>query len=258
MHNSSSSSPSNDTAAGTTHFGYQTVAEAEKAARVAKVFHSVASRYDVMNDLMSVGMHRLWKTFTVARADVRPGMKVLDIAGGTGDLAKAFARRAGSSGQVWLTDINDSMLRVGRDRLIDAGVLAPVAVCDAEKLPFPDGYFDRVSVAFGLRNMTHKDLALSEMRRVLKPGGKLLVLEFSKVAKPLSPAYDWYSFNILPWLGKRVAGDEDSYKYLAESIRMHPDQETLAGMLRDVGLSRVQYFNLSAGIVALHEGVYLG
>ncbi|NYT25769.1 bifunctional demethylmenaquinone methyltransferase/2-methoxy-6-polyprenyl-1,4-benzoquinol methylase UbiE [Alcaligenaceae bacterium] len=241
----------------TTHFGYRSVPEREKAAKVAEVFHSVASRYDVMNDLMSAGMHRAWKVFTVARADVRPGMKVLDIAGGTGDLARAFVRRAGPSGEVWLTDINASMLRVGRDRLADEGLLPPVAVCDAEKLPFPDGHFDRVSVAFGLRNMTHKDRALAEMRRVLKPGGKLLVLEFSRVARPLAPLYDWYSFNVLPWLGSRVAGDADSYRYLAESIRMHPDQETLAGMLRAAGLSRVKYFNLSAGIVALHEGVNL-
>ena len=250
--------PHSDDPQGQTHFGYQTVAEAEKAAKVAQVFHSVANRYDVMNDLMSAGLHRVWKAFTIGRANVRPGMKVLDIAGGTGDLARAFAKRAGPSGQVWLTDINDSMLRVGRDRLIDDGVLVPTAVCDAEKLPFPDGYFDRVSVAFGLRNMTHKDRALAEMRRVLKPGGKLLVLEFSRVAKPLAPAYDWYSFNVLPWLGKKVAGDEASYRYLAESIRMHPDQETLAGMLRDAGLSQVKYFNLTAGLVALHEGVNLG
>ena len=240
-----------------THFGFQTVAERDKARKVAEVFHSVASRYDVMNDLMSVGLHRAWKAFTVGRAGIRPGMKVLDIAGGTGDLAKAFARKVGPTGEVWLTDINDSMLRVGRDRLTDQGILNPVAVCDAEKLPFPDRYFDRVSVAFGLRNMTHKDRALAEMKRVLKPGGKLLVLEFSQVAKPLKPAYDWYSFKILPWLGAKVAGDEASYRYLAESIRMHPDQDTLAGMLEQAGLSRVQYFNLSAGVVALHEGVRL-
>ncbi|MEO6985388.1 MAG: bifunctional demethylmenaquinone methyltransferase/2-methoxy-6-polyprenyl-1,4-benzoquinol methylase UbiE [Paralcaligenes sp.] len=242
----------------TTHFGYKKVNEAEKAAKVAEVFHSVAGRYDLMNDLMSAGMHRLWKAFTIGRANVRPGMKVLDIAGGTGDLASAFAKRAGVSGEVWLTDINDSMLRVGRDRLIDKGVLVPTMVCDAEELPFSDGYFDRVSVAFGLRNMTHKDRALAEMRRVLKPGGKLLVLEFSRIAKPLAPAYDWYSFHILPWLGKKVAGDEASYQYLAESIRMHPDQVTLAGMLETAGLSRVRFFNLSAGLVALHEGVNLG
>jgi demethylmenaquinone methyltransferase/2-methoxy-6-polyprenyl-1,4-benzoquinol methylase len=242
----------------TTHFGYETVKEADKAAKVAQVFHSVAGRYDLMNDLMSGGMHRLWKAFTIGRADVRPGMKVLDIAGGTGDLARAFAKRAGPSGEVWLTDINDSMLRVGRDRLLDRGLLVPVAVCDAERLPFPSGYFDRVSVAFGLRNMTHKDLALAEMRRVLKPGGKLLVLEFSRIAKPLAPAYDWYSFNVLPWLGKKVAGDEASYRYLAESIRMHPDQATLAAILETAGLSQARYFNLCAGLVALHEGVNLG
>jgi demethylmenaquinone methyltransferase/2-methoxy-6-polyprenyl-1,4-benzoquinol methylase len=241
-----------------THFGFQTVAEQDKARRVAQVFHSVADRYDVMNDLMSAGLHRVWKAFTIARANVRPGMKVLDIAGGTGDLARAFARRAGPSGEVWLTDINASMLRVGRDRLIDKGVLAPTAVCDAESLPFPSGYFDRVSVAFGLRNVTHKDRALAEMHRVLKPGGKLLVLEFSKVTRALAPAYDWYSFNVLPWLGKKVANDEDSYRYLAESIRMHPDQEALAAMLKTAGFSRVRYFNLTGGLVALHEGVNLG
>lgn len=240
-----------------THFGYQTVAESEKAGKVAQVFHSVAERYDVMNDLMSAGLHRVWKHFTIGRAAVRPGMKVLDIAGGTGDLARAFARQAGATGEVWLTDINSSMLTVGRDRLLDEGVLTPAAVCDAEFLPFPDNYFDRVSVAFGLRNMTHKDRALAEMARVLKPGGKLLVLEFSKIAKPLAPAYDWYSFKVLPWLGKKVAGDADSYRYLAESIRMHPDQETLRGMLTQAGLERVQYFNLSAGLTALHEGVKL-
>ncbi|NYT82362.1 bifunctional demethylmenaquinone methyltransferase/2-methoxy-6-polyprenyl-1,4-benzoquinol methylase UbiE [Alcaligenaceae bacterium] len=253
-----SSQDSGAQAGASTHFGFKTVSEKEKAGKVAEVFHSVAGRYDIMNDLMSVGLHRVWKAFTIGRADVRPGMKVLDIAGGTGDLARAFAKRAGARGEVWLTDINDSMLRVGRDRLTDQGMLLPTAVCDAENLPFPSGYFDRVSVAFGLRNMTHKDRALSEMRRVLKPGGKLLVLEFSRVAKPLAPAYDWYSFNVLPWLGKKVAGDEASYRYLAESIRMHPDQSTLAGMLADAGLSRVRYFNLSAGLVALHEGVNLG
>src|SRR5690606_37472680 len=192
---------------------------------------SVAGKYDVMNDLMSGGLHRLWKAFTIAQAGVRPGFKVLDIAGGTGDLAKAFAKKAGPTGEVWLTDINESMLRVGRDRLLNKGLALPTLLCDAEKLPFQSNYFDRVSVAFGLRNMTHKEQALAEMRRVLKPGGKLLVLEFSRVAKPLAPAYDWYSFNILPWLGKKVAGDEESYRYLAESIRMHPDQETLAQMM---------------------------
>jgi len=241
-----------------THFGYQTVAESEKAAKVAQVFHSVAARYDVMNDLMSAGLHRLWKAFTIGRAAVRPGMKVLDIAGGTGDLARAFAKQAGAQGEVWLTDINESMLRVGRDRLIDDGVVLPCAVCDGESLPFADNYFDRVTVAFGLRNMTHKDRALAEMTRVLKPGGKLLVLEFSKIAAPLAPVYDWYSFKVLPWLGKKVAGDADSYRYLAESIRMHPDQEKLKEMFGQAGLSRVQFFNLSAGLTALHEGVKLG
>lgn len=246
------------TPSSTTHFGYETIDEGEKSAKVAQVFHSVADRYDLMNDLMSGGLHRLWKAFTVGRADVRPGMRVLDIAGGTGDLTRAFAKRAGASGQVWLTDINPSMLRVGRDRLMDRGMVVPTAVCDAEVLPFPDGYFDRVSVAFGLRNMTHKDRALAEMRRVLKPGGKLLVLEFSQVAGPIAPLYDWYSFNVLPWLGQKIAGDADSYRYLAESIRMHPDQDALASMLTEAGLSKVQYFNLAAGMVALHEGVNLG
>jgi demethylmenaquinone methyltransferase/2-methoxy-6-polyprenyl-1,4-benzoquinol methylase len=240
-----------------THFGYQSVAESEKARKVADVFHSVAQRYDLMNDVMSVGLHRVWKAFTVGRAAVRPGMKVLDIAGGTGDMARAFARASGPSGEVWLTDINESMLSVGRDRLTDEGVLLPVAVCDAEQLPFPDAYFDRVCVAFGLRNMTHKDRALTEMTRVLAPGGKLLVLEFSHITKPLAPAYDWYSFKILPWLGEKIAKDSESYRYLAESIRMHPDQETLKAMLEHAGLARVQYFNLSAGLTALHEGIKL-
>jgi demethylmenaquinone methyltransferase/2-methoxy-6-polyprenyl-1,4-benzoquinol methylase len=237
-----------------THFGFQTVDEAEKAARVAGVFHSVAARYDLMNDLMSGGLHRAWKAFTIAQAAVRPGMRVLDVAGGTADLARAFARRVGPEGEVWLTDINASMLAVGRDRMIDEGLVQPVALCDAEKLPFPDGYFDRVSVAFGLRNMTHKDVALAEMTRVLEPGGRLYVLEFSKVWKPLAPLYDLYSFRVLPGLGARVAGDEDSYRYLAESIRMHPDQETLKTMMEEAGLVRVRYYNLTAGVVALHEG----
>ncbi len=237
-----------------THFGYQTVDEAEKAAKVARVFHSVAGRYDLMNDLMSGGLHRAWKAFTVAQAAVRPGMKVLDVATGTGDLARAFARRVGPTGEVWLTDINAAMLGVGRDRLVDDGLLQPTVRCDAERLPFPDAYFDRVSVAFGLRNMTHKDVALAEMARVLKPGGRLYVLEFSKVWRPLSPLYDLYSFAVLPRLGKRIAGDADSYRYLAESIRMHPDQETLKSMMEVAGLARVRYYNLAAGVVALHEG----
>jgi demethylmenaquinone methyltransferase / 2-methoxy-6-polyprenyl-1,4-benzoquinol methylase len=208
----------------TTDFGFEKVAERDKARRVGGVFDSVASRYDLMNDLMSAGMHRLWKAFTVRHADVRPGMRVLDIAGGTGDLALRFARQARPTGQVWLTDINASMLREGRNRLLDAGVLIPVAQCDAEALPFPSDYFDVVTVAFGLRNMTHKDRALAEMQRVLRPGGRLLVLEFSRVWAPLAPLYDAYSFSVLPWLGKKVAGDSDSYRYLAESIRVHPPQ----------------------------------
>ncbi len=244
-----------------THFGFKRVAEQDKAQHVAAVFHSVASRYDTMNDLMSLGLHRAWKAFTVRQAAIRPGMRVLDVAGGTADLARAFARRmkvdGRVDGQVWLTDINASMLTVGRDRMQDEGLLQPAVQCDAEKLPFPDAFFDRVSVAFGLRNMTHKDLALAEFRRVLKPGGKLLVLEFSKVWKPLEKPYDLYSFKILPRLGEKVAGDAASYQYLAESIRMHPDQETLLGMMKTAGFSRCQYFNLSAGIVALHEGYAL-
>jgi demethylmenaquinone methyltransferase / 2-methoxy-6-polyprenyl-1,4-benzoquinol methylase len=239
----------------TTHFGFETVSEHAKAAKVAGVFHSVAAKYDVMNDLMSGGLHRAWKAFTVSLAGVRAGDRVLDIAGGTGDLARAFAKAAGPSGQVWLTDINASMLTVGRDRLVDSGTLIPTAQCDAEKLPFPDHYFDRVSVAFGLRNMTHKDAALAEMCRVLKPGGKLLVLEFSRVWKPLEKAYDAYSFNVLPKLGKLITGDEASYQYLAESIRMHPDQETLKAMMLTAGFASVEYYKMTVGVVALHVGV---
>ena len=238
----------------TTHFGYQTVAEAEKARKVADVFHSVANRYDLMNDLMSGGMHRLWKAFTIGEAAVRPGQRVLDVAGGTGDLARAFARRVGPTGQVWLTDINASMLGVGRDRMIDDGLSMPTTLCDAKKLPFPDNYFDVVTVAFGLRNMTHKEQALAEMRRVTRPGGRVLVLEFSQVAKPLRGLYDAYSFKVLPWLGSRVAGDAESYRYLAESIRVHPDQEALKQLMLDAGFDRVEYFNLTAGVVALHKG----
>jgi demethylmenaquinone methyltransferase/2-methoxy-6-polyprenyl-1,4-benzoquinol methylase len=240
---------------GATHFGFQSVPESEKAARVEEVFDSVARRYDVMNDLMSGGIHRLWKTFAVGQAALRPGMRVLDVAGGTADLSRAMARRVGPTGEVWLTDINGSMLRIGRDRMLDDGLVQPAVQCDAEHLPFPDAYFDRVTVAFGLRNMTHKDRALADMTRVLKPGGKLLVLEFSKVWKPLAPLYDRYSFSVLPWLGQRIAGDGDSYRYLAESIRMHPDQETLKGMMTSAGLSQVRYFNLTGGVVALHEGL---
>jgi demethylmenaquinone methyltransferase/2-methoxy-6-polyprenyl-1,4-benzoquinol methylase len=240
---------------GSTHFGYDTVPETEKASKVAEVFDSVAERYDLMNDLMSGGLHRVWKAFTVRQAGLRRGMKVLDIAGGTGDLTRAFSREVGPQGEVWLTDINGSMLARGRDRLLDEGVMQAVAQCDAEALPFPDNHFDRVCVAFGLRNMTHKESALREMHRVLRPSGRLLVLEFSKVWKPLAPAYDAYSFGVLPQLGKMVAGDASSYRYLAESIRMHPDQDTLKSMMEDAGFARVRYFNLSLGVVALHEGV---
>ena len=238
-----------------THFGYQSVDETEKASRVRQVFDSVASRYDVMNDLMSLGMHRLWKSYAVAVANVREGDRVLDIAGGTGDLARAFARRAGARGTVVHTDINEAMLRQGRDRLLDEGLALPTLTCDAEKLPFADAAFDLVSVAFGLRNMTHKDLALAEMARVLRPGGRLLVLEFSKVAAPLAKPYDWYSFNVLPRLGQWVAGDAASYRYLAESIRMHPDQGTLKAMMKTAGFGHVDVHNLSAGVVALHVGI---
>ncbi len=244
-----------------THFGFKQVAEDEKAAHVAEVFSSVAQKYDVMNDLMSLGLHRLWKHFTIQISGVRKGERVLDVAGGTADLARAFAKRVGAfdktGGQVWLTDINNAMLTVGRDRLLDDGVIMPTAQCDAEKLPFPDDYFDCVTVAFGLRNMTHKDKALAEMRRVLKPGGRLLVLEFSKVWEPLTGAYDLYSFKLLPWLGQKVANDAESYRYLAESIRMHPDQETLQKIMEQVGLKRVEFFNLTAGVVALHRGYKL-
>ena len=238
----------------TTHFGFESVAETEKAKRVAGVFSSVASNYDIMNDLMSLGLHRLWKTFTIQIAGVRAGHRVLDVAGGTADLSLAFAKRVGPTGQVWLTDINGAMLSHGRDRVIDRGHPLPVAQCDAEKLPFPDNYFNLVTVAFGLRNMTHKDQALAEMRRVLKPGGQLLVLEFSQVYKPLAPAYDLYSFKLLPWLGQKVAGDADSYRYLAESIRMHPPQEELKALMEQIGLEKVDYFNMTGGVVALHRG----
>jgi demethylmenaquinone methyltransferase / 2-methoxy-6-polyprenyl-1,4-benzoquinol methylase len=240
-----------------THFGYETVEETEKAKRVEGVFSSVAQKYDIMNDLMSAGLHRLWKAFTLQVSAARTGDRVLDVAGGTADLSSAFAKRVGPTGEVWLTDINNAMLTRGRDRLLDEGVLGPVAQCDAEKLPFPDNHFDIVTVAFGLRNMTHKDLAIAEMRRVLRPGGRLLVLEFSKVWEPLSPFYDLYSFKVLPWLGSKIAGDADSYRYLAESIRMHPDQETLKGMMEQAGLEKVEYFNLTAGVVALHRGYKL-
>jgi len=238
---------------GKTHFGYEQVDATEKARKVAGVFDSVAPSYDLMNDLMSAGMHRAWKAFTIAIAGIRTGERVLDVASGSGDLASAFARRAGPGGEVWLTDINRAMLARGRDRLLDEGRALPLAQCDAERLPFPADHFDCVSVAFGLRNMTHKDAALAEMRRVLKPGGRLLVLEFSHVWQPLARAYDWYSFKVLPWLGSKFAGDADSYRYLAESIRMHPDQEQLKTLMEQAGLERVEYFNLSAGVVALHR-----
>jgi demethylmenaquinone methyltransferase/2-methoxy-6-polyprenyl-1,4-benzoquinol methylase len=239
----------------TTHFGYKSVDEADKARQVRGVFDSVAPKYDLMNDLMSMGLHRVWKAYTVQVANLREGDRALDIAGGTGDLALAFSKKVGKSGQVVHTDINEAMLRTGRNRLLDAGVVLPTTVCDAEKLPFSDNYFDVVSVAFGLRNMTHKDIALAEMNRVLKPGGKLLVLEFSKVAPPLAKAYDWYSFKVLPRLGKMVAGDDSSYQYLAESIRMHPGQEELKTLMRKGGFGHVDYHNMTGGVVALHVGI---
>jgi len=239
----------------TTHFGFQTVDEQEKAKHVRSVFDSVAPKYDVMNDLMSAGLHRVWKRYTITVANPQPGQQVLDIAGGTGDLSRAFAKRVGPTGRVVHTDINEAMLREGRNRLLDEGLVLPTMVCDAEKLPFADNSFDIVSVAFGLRNMTHKDQALAEMRRVLKPGGKLLVLEFSRVAKPLEKAYDWYSFNVLPKLGQLIAKDAHSYQYLAESIRMHPGQEELRQLMKSVGFGHVDVHNLSAGVVALHLGI---
>jgi len=237
-----------------TDFGYQRVPEGDKARRVGEVFDSVAGRYDLMNDLMSLGLHRAWKAFAVGIARPRSGERVLDIAAGSGDLARSLAKRVGPSGEVWLTDINRRMLERGRDRLLDAGIMAPAVQCDGERLPFADESFDCVTVAFGLRNMTRKDAALAEMRRVLKPGGRLVVLEFSRVWKPLEPAYDLYSFKVLPWLGERVAGDAAAYRYLAESIRMHPDQATLAAMMGAAGLDRVEVFNLAAGVVAVHRG----
>jgi demethylmenaquinone methyltransferase / 2-methoxy-6-polyprenyl-1,4-benzoquinol methylase len=238
-----------------THFGYQSVPESEKASRVAKVFESVAGRYDVMNDLMSAGLHRVWKRFALALSGVQEGGRVLDVASGTGDLAKLFSQQVGPLGEVVMTDINGAMLRRGRDRMLDAGIVAPALQCDAERLPFACGVFDCVSIAFGLRNVTRKELALKEMHRVLRPGGRLLVLEFSRVWKPLQAAYDLYSFQVLPRLGQWVAKDAESYRYLAESIRMHPDQETLKSMMEEAGLREVRYFNLSAGVVALHRGV---
>ncbi|KQM71196.1 bifunctional demethylmenaquinone methyltransferase/2-methoxy-6-polyprenyl-1,4-benzoquinol methylase UbiE [Xylophilus sp. Leaf220] len=239
----------------TTHFGYQSVEEKDKAREVRKVFDSVAPKYDVMNDLMSAGLHRAWKAYTVMVANVQEGQQVLDIAGGTGDLALAFARKAGPRGCVVHTDINAAMLSTGRDRLLDLGVVLPTTVCDAEQLPFADNRFDLVSVAFGLRNMTHKDVALAEMCRVLRPGGKLLVLEFSQVARPLAKAYDWYSFKVLPRIGQLVAGDASSYRYLAESIRMHPGQQELKTLMQKSGFGHVDYHNMTGGIAALHVGI---
>ena len=239
-----------------THFGFEQVPVEDKALRVRGVFESVAGRYDLMNDLMSAGLHRLWKRFAVNATRVRAGMRVLDLAGGTGDLALQFARRVGADGEVVLTDINDAMLKAGRDRLLGAGRLLPVVQCDAEKLPFPEAHFDCVSIAFGLRNVTRKECALAEMRRVLKPGGVAVVLEFSRVWAPLAPAYDWYSFNVLPRVGRLVAGDDASYRYLAESIRMHPDQAALKAMMEQAGFDRVEVHNLTAGVVAVHLGYH--
>jgi demethylmenaquinone methyltransferase/2-methoxy-6-polyprenyl-1,4-benzoquinol methylase len=239
----------------TTDFGFESVPEKEKRKRVEGVFDSVADRYDLMNDLMSGGLHRLWKRFAIAQSHVKAGGRVLDLAGGTGDLAKKFAARVGSAGLVCLADINASMLRIGRDRLFDAGCLVSAVQCDAEKLPFRADVFDCVSIAFGLRNVTRKDAALAEMRRVIRPGGRVLVLEFSHVWKPLGPLYDAYSFSVLPALGKLVAKDAESYRYLAESIRMFPSQEELKLMMERAGFDKVDYYNLTAGLVALHVGV---
>ena len=238
----------------TTHFGERTVPLSDKQGLVDDVFHKVAARYDLMNDLMSGGLHRAWKRFAVAVSGVREGSRVLDLAGGTGDLARLYAKAAGASGTVVLTDINGAMLAAGRDKLIDAGISLPIVQCNAEALPFADRRFDCVSIAFGLRNVTRKDVALAEMRRVTRPGGVALVLEFSRIAAPLAPAYDWYSFNVLPRLGKLVTGDAASYRYLAESIRMHPDQQALRQMMLDAGFDRVDYHNLAAGVVAVHVG----
>ena len=242
----------------TTHFGFQDVPESQKADKVAEVFHSVAAKYDLMNDVLSGGLHRLWKRFTIELSGVRPGNRVLDIAGGTGDLTRKFSSLVGPSGEVVLADINDSMLKVGRDRLLDKGVAGNVRFvqADAEKLPFPDNYFDVVTIAFGLRNVTHKEDAIRSMLRVLKPGGRLLVLEFSKPTNALmSKVYDAYSFAFMPMVGKLVLNDADSYRYLAESIRMHPNQETLKSMMVEAGFDRVTYHNMTSGIVALHRGI---
>ncbi|CUB02706.1 bifunctional demethylmenaquinone methyltransferase/2-methoxy-6-polyprenyl-1,4-benzoquinol methylase UbiE [Marinomonas fungiae] len=241
----------------TTHFGFKQIPTDQKVDAVAQVFHSVAAKYDIMNDLMSGGIHRLWKRHTISQSGVRAGQKVLDIAGGTGDLTAKFSRLVGQSGQVILADINDSMLKVGRDKLANLGVVGNVQYvqANAEELPFPDNTFDCITIAFGLRNVTDKSKALASMQRVLKPGGRLLVLEFSKPeTECLSTIYDHYSFRLLPFMGKVIANDAESYRYLAESIRMHPDQETLKGMMEEVGFERVTYQNMTGGIVALHKG----
>ncbi len=241
-----------------THFGYKTVDKENKEGMVAGVFHSVAAKYDLMNDLMSAGVHRIWKRFTIELSAVRPGHHVLDIAGGTGDLAAKFSKIVGPQGRVVLADINESMLRVGRDKMTDLGIVGNVeyALANAECLPFPDNTFDCITISFGLRNVTDKDAALRSMNRVLKPGGRLLVLEFSKPSNALlSKAYDTYSFKLLPKIGKLITNDEDSYRYLAESIRMHPDQETLKEMMEDAGFARCEYHNMTGGIVAVHKGI---
>lgn len=246
-----------DTTQDTTHFGFRTVAKEEKATMVAEVFHSVAAKYDIMNDLMSMGIHRVWKRFTIDCSGVRRGQRVLDLGGGTGDLTAKFSRMVGDSGQVILADINNSMLKVGRSKLRDSGIVGNVGYvqANAEELPFPDNYFDCITISFCLRNVTDKEQALRSMYRVLKPGGRLLVLEFSKpILEPLSKIYDAYSFHLLPKIGEIIAHDSESYRYLAESIRMHPDQETLKGMMDDAGFDQTTYYNLTGGIVALHRG----
>lgn len=256
----SSQQDKNSSTPGTTHFGYEEVQRDDKAGRVAGVFHSVASSYDLMNDVMSMGIHRLWKRYTIEMSGVRSGQRVLDIAGGTGDLTAKFSELVGDTGEVVLADINESMLEVGRERLVDRGIINNIRYvqANAEVLPFPDNHFDCISIAFGLRNVTDKDAALHSMYRVLKPGGRLLILEFSKPVVPgLGPVYDAYSFKLLPLMGKLIARDDASYRYLAESIRMHPKQDELLAMMQEAGFERCEYFNLSGGIVALHRGYKL-